>query len=199
MGDQSEVNRDPINQSRSRLTDKLEALEAHVSGTVDSTKAALGSTVGTVKETMESVSEALDLRAHMERHPWLILGGSVAVGMLAARLFKGSSILENVAAALHAQPNADSSRASLNAPRPQATSDSWLDGQVKQLKTLALAALTNYVQEVTTHGLSTGVKPATQGGVNNGNLPGGSPLAAKANSETGDARIEKNSLAPANS
>jgi len=98
---------DPMTQARSRLTNKLEALEGQVSGAVHSTKDAVGETVGAVQESMRAVSEALDLPAHVQRHPWLVLGGSVALGVLAAQVFKGSNIVEKAAAALRSQMNSE--------------------------------------------------------------------------------------------
>jgi len=155
----------PMTQARSRLTNKLETLENQVAGTVHSTKDAMGETVDAVKESVRAVSEALDLPAQVQRHPWLVLGGSVALGVLAAQVFKGSAgstILGKAAAALRAQMNTDTSASAISGGA-EGTSATWLDGQLGQLKTLAVTALTNYVREIASSGLSAGEQPRASG------------------------------------
>jgi len=101
-----------MQDTRTALTEKLEALEQHVvetvqnttntvTETVQSVKEAVQDTVGTVKNTVEqtvdtvtdtmhqtvtSVKDALDLPGHVERHPWLMMLGSVAVGFVGGKL-----------------------------------------------------------------------------------------------------------------
>jgi ElaB/YqjD/DUF883 family membrane-anchored ribosome-binding protein len=75
-----------IEQTRSALTDKLETLETQVRGTVENARASVEETIqtlrSTVSETVESIKESLDLRQHVRRHPWLMLGGSIATGFV---------------------------------------------------------------------------------------------------------------------
>jgi ElaB/YqjD/DUF883 family membrane-anchored ribosome-binding protein len=97
-----EVIRQQMQETRTSLTEKLEALEQQVTGTVQEAKAAVTDTVTTVKDavtgtvdavkdtvqdTVESVKETLDLRRQVERHPWAMLGGSVAAGFVGGCLF----------------------------------------------------------------------------------------------------------------
>jgi ElaB/YqjD/DUF883 family membrane-anchored ribosome-binding protein len=110
MADEPEVIRDQMQETRTALTEKLEALESQVSGTVQSATAAVTDTVqavkesvtgtvGTVKDTVqetvstvkESVRDAFDLPGHVERHPWVAMLGSVAVGYVAGRLLNGAA------------------------------------------------------------------------------------------------------------
>jgi ElaB/YqjD/DUF883 family membrane-anchored ribosome-binding protein len=110
MADEPEVIRDQMQETRTALTEKLEALESQVSSTVQNATAAVTETVqavkesvtdtvGTVKDTMqetvstvkESVRDAFDLPGHVERHPWVAMLGSVAVGYVAGRLLQGVS------------------------------------------------------------------------------------------------------------
>jgi len=97
MADNPEVIRQQMDETRSHLAEKLQALENQVSSTVEETTAALSETVEAVKETVENVTEIVeetvqscgqlfDLRQQTERHPWLVFGGSVALGCLAAQL-----------------------------------------------------------------------------------------------------------------
>lgn len=102
MADSPEVIRQQMEETKSQLTNKLESLEHQVSETVQSTGSAVTATVGAVQETVEtvtgavqdavhSVAKAFDLKHHMDTHPWLVLGGSVVLGYLAADLLEASA------------------------------------------------------------------------------------------------------------
>jgi len=106
MDHEAEVIKQEMLETRSSLTEKLEALEEQVASTVRSTteavtgtagavKDAVENTVGTVsdsvKETVESVKETFDLSRQMENHPWLMLGGALTLGYLGACLLSGRS------------------------------------------------------------------------------------------------------------
>jgi ElaB/YqjD/DUF883 family membrane-anchored ribosome-binding protein len=87
MDPEPDVIRHNIEQTRSALTDKLETLENQVRGSVETAKAGVEDTIekvrSTVNQTVESVKEAFDVRHHVRRHPWAMLGGSIAAGFLA--------------------------------------------------------------------------------------------------------------------
>ena len=82
--DELEVIRERMEETRSSLADKVDALENTIMGTVESATHSVAETVETVKEkvegTVETVKEAFNLRRHIERHPWLAMGVSVATG-----------------------------------------------------------------------------------------------------------------------
>jgi ElaB/YqjD/DUF883 family membrane-anchored ribosome-binding protein len=95
--EQPEVIRQQMDQTRASLTEKVEALENQVVGTVhnattavsetvDNVKQAVQDTVETVKETVtntvEGVKEALDVTQQTQRHPWGMAGGAVAAGFI---------------------------------------------------------------------------------------------------------------------
>jgi ElaB/YqjD/DUF883 family membrane-anchored ribosome-binding protein len=110
--DEPELIRDQMQETRTALTEKLEALEQKVTGTVDSTASAVAETVqnltdtvqetvGTVKETVastvdtvsetvestvETVKDTFDIPGHVQRHPWIAMAGSVATGFLLGRM-----------------------------------------------------------------------------------------------------------------
>lgn len=120
MVNEPEVIKQQMEETRSSLADKLETLEQHVLGTVHDTTSAVSNTaemvtdavegtVESVKETVENVKESFmetvesvketvrdtfDLRLQAERHPWGVVGGSVAVGFavgyLMPKLVEGS-------------------------------------------------------------------------------------------------------------
>ena len=102
MTDSPEVIRQQMEETKSQLSNKLESLEHQVTETVQSTGSAVTATVGAVQDTVEtvtgavqdalhSVGKAFDLQHHIETHPWLVLGGSVVLGYMAADLLEASA------------------------------------------------------------------------------------------------------------
>lgn len=98
--------RQEMEDTRSSMTEKLERLENKVAATVEgaanavtetveSVKGAVEGTVETVKEsvhgTVEAVKETFDVPLQVDRHPWAMLGGSLALGFAVGRLLPGSS------------------------------------------------------------------------------------------------------------
>lgn len=108
MENEPELIRQEMSDTRTALTEKLEALEQKVSGTVtaltetvttvkenvaetvSAVKDGVGETIHTVQESVgdavQSVRDALDLTAQTERNPWMMFGGAVAVGVVAGML-----------------------------------------------------------------------------------------------------------------
>ena len=97
MNDTPEVIRQQMEETKSQLSVKLESLEHQVSETVQSTGTAVAATAEAVQETVEavtgavqdavhSVSNAFDFPRQVERHPWIAVGGSFALGYLASEL-----------------------------------------------------------------------------------------------------------------
>lgn len=93
----SAIIRSEIDDTRSAITAKLEALEDQVVGTMQSAKdsvqetietvrGTVEDTVNTVKETMadtvSSVKETFDLPLQVQRHPWAMVGGSLVAGLV---------------------------------------------------------------------------------------------------------------------
>jgi len=118
MDHETEVIKHQMLETRSSLTEKLEALEDRVTSTVKETTDAVGETVeavreaventvdtvkGTVTDTVESVKESVketfDLKHQFAQHPWLMLGGATFLGYL------GGSLLGNGRASHQATSN----------------------------------------------------------------------------------------------
>jgi ElaB/YqjD/DUF883 family membrane-anchored ribosome-binding protein len=104
--------RQEMQQTRTALTEKLEALENQVMGTVHSAtsaiqetvhsvrdaveettstvRAAVQGTVGDVRtsldETVGTVKETLDMELQVRRHPWLLVGGAACAGFLSGKM-----------------------------------------------------------------------------------------------------------------
>jgi hypothetical protein len=68
---------------REAVQDAFDSIKGTVDGTVKSVK-------GTVDETVSGVSDNLDFAGIVERHPWLCIGGFVALGYLGYRLLGAS-------------------------------------------------------------------------------------------------------------
>lgn len=161
-----EVIRQRMEQTRMALTEKLETLEnqvvetvqgatSAVTETVESVKDAVQETVCTVKEsvsdTVETVKHTFDLPLQVERHPWVMFGGSVAVGYLAGTLLPsmGPRRVDWDAMSQPAEPKAF--RATEEPARPNgrsSQSSQWLGGltqtfgsEIDQLKGLAIGTL----------------------------------------------------------
>jgi ElaB/YqjD/DUF883 family membrane-anchored ribosome-binding protein len=89
--------RNQMDETRTALAEKIELLEKQVTDTVQGAAQSVGDTVEnvkhavedtvnsvktTVQESVHAVSEALSLSHHVERHPWPMMAGAVAVGFV---------------------------------------------------------------------------------------------------------------------
>jgi len=104
-----------VQQVKEAVTDTVEAVKGTVEGTVETVK-------DTVQGTVESVKETFDLRRQVENHPWLMFGGSFAVGFLTSRFLGGSMRPDVLAGVWHSA--AALGRASASPQEPQ----SWQGG-----------------------------------------------------------------------
>lgn len=68
----------------------VENVKDSIQGTVQAVTGTVGDTVASVKESVhtavESVKEFLDVPRQVDRHPWLMMGASVALGFVGGRL-----------------------------------------------------------------------------------------------------------------
>jgi ElaB/YqjD/DUF883 family membrane-anchored ribosome-binding protein len=176
MSDTAEMIRGQMDETRSQLSDKLESLEHQVSETVRSTGTAVNATVEAVQETVEtvtgavqdavqSVSNAFDFRRQIDRHPWLVVGGSMVLGWLAVKFFtrpakKAGQPLETITPP---GPSADNTGRGSGEPAVQSAatgaaivaayesglkSSSW-----HQLRSMAIGALIGITQDVASHAI----------------------------------------------
>lgn len=112
MVDHVEVIRKQMDETRTSLADKIEALETQVTDTVKEATTDVTDTVqsvkdavtdvtdsvketvtdvtqtvaGTVEEVAHNVSSFFDVTGHVRRHPWAGFGGSVLAGLLVGQL-----------------------------------------------------------------------------------------------------------------
>jgi hypothetical protein len=90
MDNEPEVTRKDMDETRASLSEKLETLELQVVHSVQGATNAVNDTVENVKDavhdTMASVKETFDLPLQVKRHPWGMVGGSIALGYLGGYL-----------------------------------------------------------------------------------------------------------------
>jgi len=106
MENETDLIRQQMLETRTSLSEKLEALEEKVLHTVEGTTKTVTDTVQTVQDavqdvtstvsetvqdTVESVKHTLDLSEQVDNHPWLMLGGAVALGYLGGRLLDSNT------------------------------------------------------------------------------------------------------------
>jgi len=133
MDHESEVIKQQMEETRSSLAEKLEALEEHVAstvhttteavaGTVENVKEAVEETVNTVSESVENVKEAFNLTRQVQEHPWAMVGGAVVVGYL------GSVLLERAFSQVSREVSHLTSSVPHPAPTPQPQPTQYGDG-----------------------------------------------------------------------
>jgi len=150
-----ELIRQDMERTRESLTEKLETLECKVADTVQQASCAVNETVTNVKESVhdsvESVKDAMDITAHVDRHPWLMFGGAVVTGIVAGNLLLGREKRESHFATPRAYPPAvPPPTTQAHAERTSSESGGWLsmlEPEIQKLKGLAVGATLGLVRE----------------------------------------------------
>jgi ElaB/YqjD/DUF883 family membrane-anchored ribosome-binding protein len=151
-----------MQETRASLTQKLETLEQKVVGTVEGATTAVSETVeaikesvhdtvatvnATVKDSVDTVKDFLDVPAHVQQHPWLMVGGSVAVGYCL-----GTLLAQNPRARFAPAPSGPAWQPSNRISAPPSTSapaePSMWAAEVTKLKGLALGVLFGAAREM---------------------------------------------------
>lgn len=174
--DKTEVIQHQIDMTKASLVGKLEALETHVSDTVQATTDSVAETVNAVKETVESITDSVketvdnvsesvhnagqifDVRLQAERRPWVVMGVAFTAGCALSYLLgsKKSSQPshrweEPVQASRYA---ATTSSTSHTTPEPaysapsQPKKPSWFWESVSNLSGVAIGAMMGVVREM---------------------------------------------------
>jgi ElaB/YqjD/DUF883 family membrane-anchored ribosome-binding protein len=152
-----EVIRRQMETTREALNDKLETLEQRVADSVLAVTDTVASVKEKVQEGVESVKDAVDVPAHVDHHPWLMLGGSVLCGFVLGNLLMNR---KHSAPALYAplppktpEPANGNGRRLLERQEAPAPSANWLSAfepEIKHLKGLALGVTLGTVREMLT-------------------------------------------------
>ncbi|HZY89369.1 MAG TPA: hypothetical protein VFE78_31390 [Gemmataceae bacterium] len=103
LAETSVIEREPealrveVNQTRTGLLAKMEALEQGIKDTwaganeavVDAAESAAQAIQGAARGTGEAVERALDLPRQARRHPWLVVCGGLVLGVVVCALVVG--------------------------------------------------------------------------------------------------------------
>jgi ElaB/YqjD/DUF883 family membrane-anchored ribosome-binding protein len=73
--------REEIDGTRSDLADKVEALQDRVMATVQSAQETVEDSIQIAKDTVATVKRTVDIKHHVEQHPWAMVGGCVLAGL----------------------------------------------------------------------------------------------------------------------
>jgi len=189
MDEQPEAIRQHIDETRAAMADKLSTLEDEVIDTVKGATEAVADTVesvkdsvvdtvdavkDTVQETVQSVKRTFDLQRQFDRHPWLLLAGSVATGFLAGRLLgnlgaRSSSRTARPAlapaSATSSAPRNYSNGAAGNAPSEPGVLSKLaapLEEGISKLKELAVGSLLGMLRDQAKRALPENLKPQVE-------------------------------------
>jgi len=88
-----------VNKTVENVTGAVEGtvntVKETLAGTVNTVKESVTGTVNTVKESVtdsvQSVKDALDITGYVDKHPWLVMGGCVAVGYALGSMLPSAS------------------------------------------------------------------------------------------------------------
>lgn len=156
MDDELEVIRGQMEETRASLATKIDALETQLGDKVEGATEAVANTVETVQEAVTTVKDSLDLSKHVERHPWLMMGGAVAVGYLAGTFLAPAkpTVAEGYAEALPPPPKAAHSSNGNGrmhrAEEPAQEAEGPLHNALQMLKGLAVGNLMGLLRDMVT-------------------------------------------------
>jgi hypothetical protein len=89
--DRAAMIRQSMEQTKRRLTQSLATLETQVTEKVQHAGTAVNATAEAVQEAVHSVGKAFDMERQFRRHPWLFVGGSMALGYVATELLRNGN------------------------------------------------------------------------------------------------------------
>jgi len=145
------------------VQETVEAVTESVEDTVHTLKETVDDTLTVVKEGVGAVREMFDIPAHVERHPWLTVGGSVALGFFFGDFLYRRRTMPNRTPVPPATftagvlPNG-SSKTNGEAPRSKESLLNKITPELKQLAGLAVGTLMGTVREMVTSASSENLK-----------------------------------------
>jgi len=169
-----------MEETRSSMSEKLEALETHVAdkvkpmadavervtdaaaNIVENVKDTVHDVTEKVEETASAVASAFDLRKQTENHPWLMFGlaattGCVLGSFLAKRSHRREKASHDTEPKHAKEGNGKSHHSRAAAPkrpreREEPRQESWIADSLRHLKGLALGSLMSAVRDVAKQG-----------------------------------------------
>lgn len=82
---------EPLHQSSARMVQDVNQMADHLQETLDSARRAANETVESVKESVENIKQSVDVRHHVENHPWAMVAGATAMGYVGGVLLKSAA------------------------------------------------------------------------------------------------------------
>jgi len=157
-----ELIREDMEATREAVNDKVESLETKMANTVAQVRSTVEETMTDVKETwhegVESAKEAVDVRRHVDHHPWLMLGGSIAAGYVIGSLLAGSEKSSSASSKqphllIHSQPpGAVPTTTSVSTgPSLMSTLSGWLGDmgpEMNHMKSMAIGAAISVARDL---------------------------------------------------
>jgi len=107
----------------------------------------------TVQGAAESALQAVDFRGFVQEHPWLAVGGAVALGFVAEELLRAASHPSASASASWTGGESRQTQESSSTGEPLGKLASWLGDQFGDVKTFAAGSVMNYVHSLLARGL----------------------------------------------
>lgn len=89
--DRAAMIRQSMEQTKRRLTQSLSTLETQITEKVQHAGTAVNATAEAVQDAVHSVGKAFDMERQFRRHPWLFVGGSMALGFVATELLRNGN------------------------------------------------------------------------------------------------------------
>jgi ElaB/YqjD/DUF883 family membrane-anchored ribosome-binding protein len=163
---QTEVIRQQMEGTRASLTDKIEQLESQVTDKVEKVTATVADTAEAVEGTVEAVKNTFDLEWHARRHPWMLVGGAVALGFLGALLLPPAPRPRFVTVPRDWQPQPPRAREEIRPTKAQEVEDHLGRQEVSELKQTGVGMAMSVMRHVLASALPPPLGPLLDGAVN---------------------------------
>jgi len=151
---------DTTHSVQETVTDAVETVKETVASVTDKVQETMTAVTEKFHETVQSVSDSFNLRLQMERHPWIVLGGAVAVGYFVGSSFGRGPQVASAATPpasspeLTPQPSSVTSSGRSITGGPSVAEDSGLvGGAISHLRDIGVSYLMGLVRDLARQGL----------------------------------------------
>jgi len=168
-----EIIKEQMEETRAKLTDKLEVLEQKVVSSVEGAATTVTNTVQEVQDKVHSslvtVRDFFDVRAHVQERPWAMLGGALVVGFVGGWLLGGRNGHKRTSAAppmrftSESRGNGQATREQAREPKPSwlASIASHFAPELEQVKSMAIGTVGSLLRDVLTQAIPETMKART--------------------------------------
>jgi len=143
-----------VKDATSAVADTVQDATSAVTHTVEDVKSAVGSVTDSIQDTVQSVKdtvkETFDLHEHFRRHPWAMMGGSVAAGFFAGWMLGPPSRREETPARAIPPPMPRESYQSLPPSEPVASTNgsAGIPAILEKLKGMAVGSIMGVLRKM---------------------------------------------------